>query len=128
MRRRVLTMLAALALILAAAASLAPVVYVAGYMLVGLLDFCLLVWAVAEVRRARREKLAGRTITGTPTQIARWVKQTTGVPVKAQNVKGWLRRGHVLAVSKPGKGIYECDMSDLLQVVETVHPGLKLTA
>ena len=85
-------------------------------------------WAVTEVRRARREKLAGRTITGTPTQLARWVKKTTGVPVKAQNVKDWLRRGQVLAISKPGKGTYECDMSDLLQVVETVHPGLKLTA
>ena len=85
-------------------------------------------WAVAEVRRARREKLAGRTITGTPTQLARWIKQATGVPVKAQNVKDWLRREQVLAVSKPGKGTYECDMSDLLQVVETVHPGMKLTA
>ena len=66
-------------------------VYVAGYMLVGLLDFCLLIWAVAEVQRARREKLAGRTITGTPTQLACWVKRATGVPVKAQNVKDWLR-------------------------------------
>lgn len=83
-------------------------------------------WAVAEVRRARREKLAGRTITGTPTQIARWVKQTTGVPVKSQDVRNWLRRG-LLAV-KTGKGVYECQMVDLLTRVEEPHPGLKLTA
>ena len=85
-------------------------------------------WAVAEVRRARREKLAGRTITGTPTQIARWVKQTTGAPAKAQNVKDWLRRGQVLAVSRPRKGVYECDMVSMLAAVEDVHPGVKLTA
>ena len=46
MRRRVFTLLAALALILAAAVSLAAVVYVAGRILSGLLGFCLLVWAV----------------------------------------------------------------------------------
>ncbi len=83
-------------------------------------------WAVAEVRRARREKLAGRTITGTPTQIAGWVKKATGVPVKSQDVRNWLRRG-LLAV-KTGKGVYECQMVDLLTRVEEPHPGLKLTA
>lgn len=46
MHRRVLTILAALALILVAAVSVAAVVYVAGRMLSGLLGFCLLVWAV----------------------------------------------------------------------------------
>ena len=89
---------------------------------------CGSIWAVAEVRRARREKLAGRTITGTPMQIARWVKQTTGVPAKAQNVKDWLRRGQVLAVSRPRKGVYECEMGGMLAAVEDVHPGVKLTA
>lgn len=46
MRRRVPAMLAALALILAAAVSVASVVYVAGRMLSALLGFVLLVWAV----------------------------------------------------------------------------------
>lgn len=46
MRRRVLTLLEALALILAAAVSVAAVVYVAGRMLSGLLGFCLFIWAV----------------------------------------------------------------------------------
>lgn len=46
MHRRVLTMLAALALVLAAAVSVAAVVYVAGRMLSSLLGFVLLVWAV----------------------------------------------------------------------------------
>lgn len=45
MRRRVLTMLAALALVLAAA-SVAAVVYVAGRMLSSLLGFILLVWSI----------------------------------------------------------------------------------
>lgn len=85
-------------------------------------------WAVAEVRRARREKLAGRTITGTPTQIARWVKQTTGVPVKAQNVKDWLRWFRLPTAQKSGKGIYECDMGELLECAEGGSRGLNLTA
>lgn len=46
MPRRVLTLLAALALILVAAVSVAVVVYVAGRMLSALLGFVLLVWAV----------------------------------------------------------------------------------
>lgn len=46
MRRRVLTMLKVLALILIAAVSVAAVVYVAGHMLSALLGFILLVWAV----------------------------------------------------------------------------------
>lgn len=46
MRRRLSAMLAVLALILAAAVSLAAVVYVVGRILSGLLGFCLLVWAV----------------------------------------------------------------------------------
>lgn len=46
MRHRVLTILAALALLLAAAGSLAAVVYVAGRMLSALLGFCLFVWTV----------------------------------------------------------------------------------
>lgn len=83
-------------------------------------------WSVAEVRRARREKLAGRTIAGTPTQIAGWVKKATGVPVKSQDVRNWLRRG--LLAAKTGKGVYECQMVDLLTRVEEPHPGLKLTA
>ena len=85
-------------------------------------------WAVAEVRRARREQLAGRTITGTPTQLARWVKQTTGVPVKAQNVKDWLRWVRLPTAQKSGKGVYECDMGELLECAEGGSRGLKLTA
>ena len=85
-------------------------------------------WAVAEVRRARREKLAGRTITGTPTQLARWVKKTTGVPVKAQNVKDWLRWFRLPTAQKSGKGVYECDMGELLECAEGGSRGLKLTA
>lgn len=89
---------------------------------------CGSVWAVSEVRRARRERLKGRTITGTPTQIAKWVRGATGAPAKAQNVKDWLRRGQVRPESKAGKGIYECDMGSLLAAVEQVHPGVNLAA
>lgn len=46
MRRRVPAMLAALALILAAAVSVAVVVYVVGRMLSGLLGFCLFIWSI----------------------------------------------------------------------------------
>lgn len=46
MRRRVLTMLKVLVLILIAAVSVAAVVYVVSRILSGLLGFCLLVWAV----------------------------------------------------------------------------------
>lgn len=46
MRRRVLTILAALVLLLAAAVAVAAVVYVAGRMLSDLLGFCLFIWAV----------------------------------------------------------------------------------
>lgn len=89
---------------------------------------CGSVWAVSEVRRARRERLKGHTITGTPTQIAKWVRGATGAPAKAQNVKDWLRRGQVRPESKAGKGIYECDMGSLLAAVEQVHPGVNLAA
>lgn len=89
---------------------------------------CGSVWAVSEVRRVRRERLKGHTITGTPTQIAKWVRGATGAPAKAQNVKDWLRRGQVRTESKEGKGIYECDMGSLLAAVEQVHPGVNLAA
>lgn len=89
---------------------------------------CGSVWAVAEVRRARRERLKGHTITGTPTQIAKWVRRSTGVPAKAQNVKDWLRRGQVPHGPKTGKGVYECDMGGLLAAVEETHPGVNLAA
>lgn len=89
---------------------------------------CGSVWAVAEVRRARRERLKGHTITGTPTQIAKWVRRSTGVPAKAQNVKDWLRRGQVPHGPKTGKGVYECDMGSLLAAVEETHPGVNLAA
>lgn len=46
MRRRVLTMLAALVLVLAAAVSVAVVVYVVGRMLSALLGFCLFIWSI----------------------------------------------------------------------------------
>lgn len=46
MRRRMLAMLAALALMLVAAAAMAVVVCVVGRVLSGLLGFCLFVWAV----------------------------------------------------------------------------------
>lgn len=46
MRRRVLTMLKVLALILVAAVSVAVAVYVVGRMLSALLGFCLFIWAV----------------------------------------------------------------------------------
>lgn len=46
MRRRVPAILAVLALMLAAAVSVAAVVYVVGRMLSGLLGFCLFIWAV----------------------------------------------------------------------------------
>lgn len=46
MRRRMHAMLAVLALVLAAAVSLAAVVYVAGRMLSSLVGFCLFIWAV----------------------------------------------------------------------------------
>lgn len=89
---------------------------------------CGSVWAVAEVRRARRERLKGHTITGTPTQIAKWVRGATGAPAKAQNVKDWLRRGQVPHGPKTGKGVYECDMGGLLAAVEETHPGVNLAA
>ena len=47
MRRRVLTLLAALALMLIAAVSVAAVVYVVGRMLSALLGFCLFIWRLA---------------------------------------------------------------------------------
>lgn len=89
---------------------------------------CGSVWAVSEVRRARRERLKGHTITGTPTQIAKWVRRSTGVPAKAQNVKDWLRRGQVPHGPRTGKGVYECDMGGLLAAVEETHPGVNLAA
>lgn len=46
MRRRLLTLLAALVLILVAAVSVAVAVYVVGRMLSALLGFCLFIWAV----------------------------------------------------------------------------------
>lgn len=46
MRRRLPAMLAVLALILAAAVSVAAVVYVVGRILSGLLGFCLFIWSI----------------------------------------------------------------------------------
>lgn len=46
MRRRVLTILAALVLVLVAAVSVAVVVYVVGRMLSDLLGFCLFIWSI----------------------------------------------------------------------------------
>lgn len=46
MRRRLLTLLAALVLVLAAAVSVAVVVYVVGRMLSALLGFCLFIWSI----------------------------------------------------------------------------------
>lgn len=88
---------------------------------------CGSVWSVEGLHRARRQRLAGRSITGTPTQVAAWVKSATGVQVKGQNVKDWIRRGQVGIVSKRGRGIYECSLPDLLRAAESAHPGVKLT-
>lgn len=46
MRRRMTAILAALALILVAAVSVAAVVYVAGRMLSALLGFCMFIWSI----------------------------------------------------------------------------------
>lgn len=79
---------------------------------------CGSVWTIKAVREARREILVGKIITGTPTQIALWVKVQTGVNVKSQDVRNWLRRGRLTKSRKITRGVYEFDLEQLLACVE----------
>ncbi len=82
-------------------------------------------WSVKALTEARRRRFEGRTITGTPARIASWVKANAGVPVKGQDVRNWLRRGRLGRSRKVGRGVYECDLSELLDCAQGVHPGPK---
>lgn len=79
---------------------------------------CGSIWTIKAVREARREILVGKVVVGTPSQIALWFKVQTGVNVKSQDVRNWLRRGRLTKSRKITRGVYEFDLEQLLACVE----------
>lgn len=88
-------------------------------------DKCLSVWNVEAVRTVRRQKLTFRSIEGRPSDAAGWVKRQTGIPIKPQNVKDWLRYDRLPSAEKLDmRGKYRFNVAELL----TCSEATRLTA
>ena len=75
-------------------------------------------WAVAEVRRARRERMTGQYITGKPKLAAQWISQETGIEIKRGDVSNWRSRGLLHPVETDVSGIWQWAKPELLACAE----------
>lgn len=75
-------------------------------------------WAVAEVRRARRERMTGQYITGKPKLAAQWISQETGIEIKRGDVSNWRSRGLLHPVETDVSGVWQWAKPELLACAE----------
>ena len=75
-------------------------------------------WAVAEVRRARRERMAGHYITGKPKLAAQWISQEIGIEIKRGDVSNWRSRGLLHPVETDVSGVWQWAKPELLACAE----------